>query len=696
MESIKVFELAKKLNISTKSVVNILRDEGLTIENQNSEVGLEVARRIEEILSDPDLIETKFSSRVLGLEDYEKIKRSAELKAKQKKVSKTQVKKDTEDKDISIKTQERPSRPEEKKLMELTVPAGITVKELAEKIGKPVSQVIKTLITLGEMITMNEVLSELSISVLGEEFGYKIDVVSSEQEMVVAQVDDNESMLEKKPPVVTIMGHVDHGKTSLLDAIRKTNIIEKEAGGITQHIGAYQVMVGEKKITFIDTPGHEAFTQMRARGAKVTDIAVIVIAANEGVMPQTIEAINHAKAAGVPIIFAINKIDLPDADIDRVKRMLADLGYTPEEWGGQAIMVEISAKKGTNLDELLEMILLVAEIQDLKSNTHVSASGVVIESRLEKGTGPIATVLIRKGTLNLADSVVAGTTFGKLRLMLSDTGKRIKSATSAQPVELVGLNALPNAGDDFFVVKSEKEARQIANERSLKVRQAAMSQVRHLTLDDIAIMAKEGQKVELRVELKADVNGSIEAITESLMKIAEAENADIKILHYGVGSISESDVMLASASDALIIGFNVRPNPSAKKMALLEGVDIRIYTVIYDLYEDIKAAIKGMLKPEFEMVDVGTAEVRQIYKVSKLGIVAGCYVSEGEVRRNLNVRVIRNGKIIHDGKISSLHRFKDDVKSVSQGFECGIMIENYQDINVGDIMEFYTLQEKKR
>lgn len=696
MESIKVFELAKKLNISTKSVVNILRDEGLTIENQNSEVDLEVAKRIEEILSDPDLIETKFSSRVLGLEDYEKIKRSAELKAKQKKVSKTQVKKDTEDKDISIKTQERPSRPEEKKLMELTVPAGITVKELAEKIGKPVSKVIKTLITLGEMITMNEVLSELSISVLGEEFGYKIDVVSSEQEMVVAQVDDNESMLEKKPPVVTIMGHVDHGKTSLLDAIRKTNIIEKEAGGITQHIGAYQVMVGEKKITFIDTPGHEAFTQMRARGAKVTDIAVIVIAANDGVMPQTIEAINHAKAAGVPIIFAINKIDLPDADIDRVKRMLADLEFTPEEWGGQAIMVEISAKKGTNLDELLEMILLVAEIQDLKSNTHVSASGVVIESRLEKGAGPIATVLIKKGTLNLADSVVAGTTFGKLRVMLSDTGKRIKSATSAQPVELVGLNALPNAGDDFFVVKSEKEARQIANERSLKVRQAAMSQVRHLTLDDIATMAKEGQKVELRVELKADVNGSIEAITESLMKIAEAENADIKILHYGVGSISESDVMLASASDALIIGFNVRPNPSAKKMALLEGVDIRIYTVIYDLYEDIKAAIKGMLKPEFEMVDVGTAEVRQTYKVSKLGIVAGCYVSEGEVRRNLNVRVIRNGKIIHDGKISSLHRFKDDVKSVSQGFECGIMIENYQDINVGDIMEFYTLQEKKR
>jgi translation initiation factor IF-2 len=696
LESIKVFELAKKLNISTKSVVNILRDEGLTIENQNSEVDLEVSKRIEEILSNPDLIETKFSSRVLGLEDYEKIKRSAELKAKQKKVSKTQDKKDTEDKDISIKTQERPSRPEEKKLMELTVPAGITVKELAEKIGKPVSQVIKTLITLGEMITMNEVLSELSISVLGEEFGYKIDVVSSEQEIVVAQVDDNESMLEKKPPVVTIMGHVDHGKTSLLDAIRKTNIIEKEAGGITQHIGAYQVMVGEKKITFIDTPGHEAFTQMRARGAKVTDIAVIVIAANEGVMPQTIEAINHAKAAGVPIIFAINKIDLPDADIDRVKRMLGDLGYTPEEWGGQAIMVEISAKKGTNLDELLEMILLVAEIQDLKSNTHVSASGVVIESRLEKGAGPIATVLIRKGTLNLADSVVAGTTSGKLRLMLSDTGKRIKSATSAQPVELVGLNALPNAGDDFFVVKSEKEARQIANERSLKVRQAAMSQVRHLTLDDIATMAKEGQKVEMRVELKADVNGSIEAITESLMKIAEAENADIKIIHYGVGSISESDVMLASASDAVIIGFNVRPNPSAKKMALLEGVDIRIYTVIYDLYEDIKAAIKGMLKPEFEMVDVGTAEVRQTYKVSKLGIVAGCYVSEGEVRRNLNVRVIRNGKIIHDGKISSLHRFKDDVKSVSQGFECGIMIENYQDINVGDIMEFYTLQEKKR
>ena len=674
----------------------MIREEGLTVENQNSEVDLEVANRIEKILSDPDLIEAKFSSRVLDLEDYEEIKKSYEIKAEKKRVSKTRVKKDTEDKDISIKVQERSSRPEEKKLIDLTVQAGITVKELAEKIGKPVSQVIKTLMTLGEMITINEVLSELSISVLGEEYGFKIDVVRPEQEMVVALVEDSESTLEKKPPVVTIMGHVDHGKTSLLDAIRKTNIIEKEAGGITQHIGAYQVMLGERKITFIDTPGHEAFTQMRARGAKVTDIAVIVVAANDGVMPQTIEAINHAKAAGVPVIFAINKIDLPDADIERTKRMLADSGYTPEEWGGQATMVEVSAKKGVNLDDLLDMILLVAEIQDLKTNPHVPASGVVIESRLEKGTGPIATVLIRRGTLNLADSVVAGTTSGKVRLMISDTGKRIKSATPAQPVELVGLNALPNAGDDFFVVKSEKEARQIANERSLKVRQAAMSQVRHLTLDDVATMAKEGKKVELRVELKADVNGSIEAITESLMKIAEAENAEIKMIHSGVGTISESDVMLASASDSLIIGFNVRPNPGAKKMALLEGVDIRTYTVIYDVYEDIKAAIKGMLKPEFEMVDIGTAEVRQIYKISKLGIAAGCYISEGEVRRNLNVRVIRDSKIIHDGKISSLHRFKDDVKSVSQGFECGIMIENYQDINVGDILEFYTLQEKKR
>jgi len=514
--------------------------------------------------------------------------------------------------------------------------------------------------------------------------------------MSATPVEDNESMLEKRPPVVTIMGHVDHGKTSLLDSIRKTNVIDKEAGGITQHIGAYQVTVGERKITFIDTPGHEAFTQMRARGAKVTDIAVIVVAANDGVMPQTIEAINHAKAAGVPIIFAINKIDLPDADIDKTKRMLADLGYTPEEWGGQAIMVEISAKKGTNLNELLDMILLVAEIQDLKSNPAVTASGVVIESRLEKGTGPIATVLIKRGILNLADSIVSGTTSGKVRMMLSDNGKKIKSAVPAQPVELIGLNALPNAGDDFFVVKSEREARQIANERNLKIRQAAMSQIKHITLDDVALMAKEGEKVELRVELKADVNGSIEAITESLMKIARDENAEIKILHSGVGAISESDVMLALASDAVIIGFNVRPNPSAKKMANLEGVDIRTYTIIYDVYEDIKSAIKGMLKPEFETVDVGTAEIRQIYKISKLGIAAGCYITEGEVRRNLNVRVIRDGKIIHDGKISSLHRFKEDVKSVGQGFECGIMIENFQDLNVGDILEFYTLQEKKR
>ncbi len=696
MEKIKVFELAKKLNIPMKAVINMLNEEGLSVENQYSEVDPENVKKIEEILNDPDLIEAKFSSKVLGLEEYEEIKRSAEVKANQKKISKTRVKKDANDKDISIKSQEKLSNLDEKKLIEITVPVGITARELAEKIGKPANKVIKTLMTLGEMVTVNEVLSELSISVLGEEFGYKINVISPELEKVSEQFEDDESLLEKKPPVVTIMGHVDHGKTSLLDSIRKTHVIDKEAGGITQHIGAYQVMVGDKKITFIDTPGHEAFTKMRARGAKVTDIVVIVVAANDGVMPQTIEAINHAKAAGVPIIFAINKIDLPEANVEKVKRMLADMGYTPGEWGGQAIMVEISAKKGTNLDELLEMILLVAEIQDLKSNSNTLASGFVIETKLEKGTGPIATVLIRKGTLNIADNVVAGSSFGKVRLMLSDTGNKIKSATPAQPVELIGLNAIPNAGDDFFVVKSEKEARQIANEQGLKVRQAAISKVKHLTLDEVAKMAKEGQKIELRVVLKADVHGSIEAITDSITKIAETENAEVKIIHYGVGTISESDVMLASASDAVIIGFNVRPNPGAKKMAVLEGVDIRTYTVIYDVYEDVKAAIKGMLKPEFEVVDVGTAEIRQSYKIPKIGIAAGCYISEGEVRRNLNVRVIRNGKIIHDGKLSSLHRFKDDVKSVSQGFECGIMIENYQDINVGDILEFYTLQEKKR
>jgi len=574
----------------------------------------------------------------------------------------------------------------------LEVVEGATVKQFSEMVGHPPSEIIKMLINLGEMTTINQPMSNEAIKVLAEEFGYEAHIISPE-EAEAKEVEIPEE-LAPRPPVVTIMGHVDHGKTSLLDAIRETNVIAEEAGGITQHIGAYQVIHKGKKITFIDTPGHEAFTAMRARGAKVTDIAVLVVAADDGVMPQTVEAINHARAAKVPIIVAINKIDKPEANPDRVKKQLTEYGLVPEEWGGETVFVPVSAKQRINLEELLEMITLVAELQEIKANPKCLASGTVIEARLDRGRGPVATVLIQQGTLRVGDPLIAGLAHGRVRAMFDDRGQPVSQATPAQPVEVLGLSAVPQAGDIFKVVADERTAKQIVEERVLKARILAHRRPR-MTLDDLFARIKEGEIQELNLVLKGDVQGSVEAIQESLEKLDQKE-VRLNIIHKGTGAISETDVMLAAASDAIVIGFNVRPDPKAREMAARENVDMRLYQVIYKVTEDIRAALLGMLKPEFEEVEQGRAEVRATFKISKVGVVAGVYVEDGEIIRGAKARLVRDGVVIYQGAIASLRRFKEDVQSVKAGLECGIRLEGFQDIKVGDVIETFELREKPR
>ena len=502
-------------------------------------------------------------------------------------------------------------------------------------------------------------------------------------------------ILKERPPVVTIMGHVDHGKTTLLDTIRHTNVTAAEAGGITQHIGAYQVEASGKKITFLDTPGHAAFTTMRARGAQVTDITVLVVAADDGVMPQTIEAINHAKAADVPIIVAVNKIDKPEANPDRVKQQLTEHGLVPEEWGGETIYVPVSALKGEGIDELLEMILLVAEVQELKANPDKRARGVVIEAELDKNRGPVATVLVQNGTLRVGDALVAGNYFGKVRAMINDRGRRVKEATPSTPVEILGLSDVPNAGDPFMVFEDEKQAREIADIRAERQRQKELKVQTRITLDDLYKQIQEGDVKELNIIIKADVQGSAEALRGGLEKI-DVEGVKVKIIHSGVGAITESDIILASASNAIVIGFNVRPEPNARAMAEQEKVDLRLHRVIYDVIEEIESAMKGMLDPEYEEKVVGTAEVRQTFKVSKVGTIAGCYVTNGKVVRDGKARLIRDGVVIHEGEVDTLRRFKDDVREVAQGYECGMTLKNFNDIKEGDIIEIYVVEEVER
>ncbi len=568
----------------------------------------------------------------------------------------------------------------------------ITVKELASKMTYPVTDVIKKLMLLGTMATINQELDFETASLIAEEFGIAVEELPPEVDLTeIPEVEDAPEKLQLRPPVVTVMGHVDHGKTSLLDAIRKTSVTSSEAGGITQHIGAYQVMCNGQKIVFLDTPGHEAFTAMRARGAQVTDIAVLVVAADDGVMPQTLEAINHAKAAKVPIVVAINKIDKPGANPDHVKQQLAEHELIPEEWGGQTIMVPVSAKKKTGISDLLEMILLVAEVQELKANPNREARGVIIEARLDKGRGPVASVLVQNGTLRIGDFIIAGTACGKVRAMVNDRGENVKKAGPSMPVEVLGLSDVPEAGDELAVL-DEKLAKTIAEKRIEKQRNELIHS-KKVSLDDLFNQINEGDIKELNLLVKADVQGSVEAVCSSLLALNKNESeVRVSIVHSGVGAVTESDVMLASAANALIIAFNVRPDANARKLADTEKIEIHTYRVIYEAIDDIQSAMKGMLAPKYKEVIQGKVEIRQVMKFSK-ALVAGSYVLEGKVCNNSKIRIIRDNIVLYEGQIESLRRFKDDVKEVAQGYECGITIDNYRDFREGDILEVYTMEE---
>lgn len=569
----------------------------------------------------------------------------------------------------------------------------INVKEFASLIKREVNEVIKALFMLGVMVTINQDIDYDTAQLIGEEFGVEVGQKAPDEDPTeVPEVEDDPAKRLPRPPVITVMGHVDHGKTSLLDAIRKTNVTAREAGGITQHIGAYKVNYQGKQIVFLDTPGHEAFTAMRARGAQVTDVAILVVAADDGVMPQTIEAINHAKAAKVPIIVAINKIDRPGANPDHVKQQLAEHELIPEDWGGDTIMVPVSAHQKTGISDLLEMILLVAEMQELKANPNLPAHGTIIEAQLDKGRGPVATVLVQRGTLHIGDTIIAGTAYGKVRAMINDRGEKVKKALPSTPVEVLGLNDVPQAGD-ILDSTDEKTARSVAEKRIAKKREEEIQVNSKVSLDDLFQRIQEGELKELNIVVKADVQGTIEALKASLQKIKN-EEVKVVVVHAGVGSITESDVMLASAANALIIGFNVRPDANARKASETEKVDVRTYRVIYDALNDVEAAIKGMLAPKFKEVIQGRVEVRQLITISKL-LIAGCYVLEGKVTNSSKVRVVRDGIVVHEGEIESLRRFKDDVKEVAQGFECGITLDKFRDLKEGDIFEIYNMEEIK-
>lgn len=571
----------------------------------------------------------------------------------------------------------------------------MTVKEFAEAIKKTSADVIKRLMKLGVMATVNQEIDFDTAAIIADEYG-----ITAEKEVVITEEDilfddsedDNEDELVPRPPVVVVMGHVDHGKTSLLDAIKETNVTEKEAGGITQHIGAYTVNINNRNITFLDTPGHEAFTAMRARGAQVTDVAILVVAADDGVMPQTIEAINHAKAANVSIIVAINKIDRPEANPDRVKQELAEHGLLIEEWGGDTICVEVSAKKRINIDYLLEMVLLVADMLELKANPNRQAKGTVIEAKLDKDRGPIATMLVQRGTLHHGDSIVTGTLVGRIRAMTDDKGQRIMEAGPSTPVEILGLPEVPEAGETFYAITDEKIAKQLVEKRKQKLREQMLNPTVKVSLDDLFERIKAGEVKELNIIVKADVQGSVEAIKQSLEKLSN-EEVGIKIIHGGVGAVTESDVTLAQVSNAIIIGFNVGTAGNVTEIAKDAGVDIRLYTVIYDAIEDVEAAMKGLLDPTYREVITGHVEIRQLFKASGVGTIGGGYVLDGKIIRNSGVRVLRNGIVVHEGKLASLKRFKDDVKEVVQGYECGLSLEKYNDIKVGDVIEAYVMEE---
>ncbi len=597
------------------------------------------------------------------------------------------------------KHKEQPKPPIPAGPTEIEVPEFITVGDLALKLRKGAAEVVKKLMMLGVMATITQTIDFDTATLIASDFGVEVkpEIVLTKEDILFASLDEEDKPedLQPRPPVVVVMGHVDHGKTSLLDAIRDTSVTDTEAGGITQHIGAYSVTLNGREITFLDTPGHEAFTTMRARGAQVTDVAILVVAADDGIMPQTIEAINHAKAAGVTVVVAINKIDKDGANPERVKQMLVEHELVPEEWGGDTVCVEISAKKRINIDGLLEMVLLIADMKELKANPDKPAKGTVIESKVDKGRGPVATVLVQEGTLHVGDIVLAGTAVGHVRAMVNDKGRRMKVAGPSTPVEIQGLSEAPMGGEHIYVVKDEKLAKDVAEARRQEQKETKFNQAVKVSLDNLFDQIDEGNMKELNIIIKADVQGSVEAVRQSLEKLSN-EEVRVRAIHGGVGAINESDVMLANASNAIIVGFNVRPDSGALAAASAQEVDIRLYRVIYQAIEEMEAAMKGMLDPKFREVVTGHAEIRQTFKVSGVGTIAGAYVTDGKISRNAEVRVVRDGIVMHEGKLASLKRFKDDAKEVSEGFECGMSVENYNDLKEGDVFECFVMEEIER
>jgi translation initiation factor IF-2 len=588
-----------------------------------------------------------------------------------------------------------PAGPVKPSLPALKLVRGATAQDVADKTQRSPAEVVKTLISLGEMATATQSLSDEALSLLCGELGYEAEIVGIDEDEEEPEEEVDESRLEPRAPVVTIMGHVDHGKTLLLDAIRRTDVVSQEFGGITQHIGAYQVHTNGREVTFIDTPGHEAFTAMRARGAQVTDIAVLVVAADDGVKPQTVEALDHAKAAGVPIIVAVNKIDKPESDVTRVRQQMVEHGVVPSEWGGTNEFVDVSAKAHTNLDALLDTILLVADVEELKGDPIGRARGVVLEAHLDKGRGPVATVLVQRGTLEVSDTLVSGTSWAKIRAMLDENGLPVKQAGPSKPVQILGWSATPNAGDDVREVDDEREARHLAQEREAKVRAAELVTTRPPTLQELMAQARRDEVPELNLIVKADVQGSIGALVDAFAKLPQDE-VRVNVIRSAAGAITESDIALALASGAIVVGFNVRPDAQARELAEKESVDVRLYRVIYDAIDDIRGALSGMLKPEERETEQGRAEVRALFRVPKVGVIAGCYVVQGTITRNARARLVRDGVIVYDGRIGSLKRFKDDAREVAEGFECGIGIENFNDVKEGDVIEAYEVREVAR
>lgn len=718
MSKMRVYEYAKKNHVTSKQVIEQLKKMNVNVSNHMSSITKETMAKLDKTFRNQDSKQEEKPNQK-HRQTYAKHTKREEQKRTDKSVGKKKQERQEKHPAHQNSKQNQPPKNKQKKRkgkhkkrreeavaqqeMKKETPKHIvyhdtlTVNELAEKLNKDVSEIIKKLMFLGIMATKNEDLDDDAIELICSDYGVSVEkeVILDDTDFEKYRIEDDEKDLKERPAVVTIMGHVDHGKTTLLDSIRNTKMVAREAGGITQHIGAYQVESNGKKITFLDTPGHEAFTSMRSRGAQVTDIAILVVAADDGVMPQTVEAINHAKAAEVPIIVAVNKMDKETANAERVMQELTEHDLIPEDWGGNTIYVPISAIKGEGIDELLEMILLVAEMEELKANPDKPAFGTVIDAQLDKGRGAVASLLIQEGTLSVGDPIVVGNTYGRVRAMVNDVGQRIQKAGPSTPVEIIGINAVPQAGDQFLVFEDEKKARQIGEAREQQHILESRGTQAKISLDDLFEQIKQGEMKDLNVIIKADVQGSAEALAASLKKI-EVENVKINIIHSGVGAITESDIILASASNAIVIGFNVRPDVNAQKAAETEKVDVRLHRVIYKAIEEIEAAMKGLLDPEYEEKVIGHAEVRETFKVSKVGTIAGSYVTDGKITRNSNVRVIRDGVVLFEGEILALKRYKDDVREVVQNYECGITIKDFNDIKTGDIIEAFVMEEVER